>query len=1132
MRYCITGDSLILTDKGIFNIGDISDKREDEVSFKVLSYDGRKNKASRFFDSGKHDIKRVETEQGYSIAGSHNHPLLCWTRNEFGVPVFKWKMLSDVKKGDVALLQRNYSMFSKENLSLEQFFPEINKGSEFGLPKKMTKDLAFALGALVAEGSFHQNKIMFNNSDHVYYEAVKSSLKKTFKGLEFYERDISGGCKEFDLYHQQIVRFLSNIGFKNSRSDKKEIPFSVLRSKKGVVLAFLRGLFEGDGSVKLNTDKRHGGKSIELTYNTKSLKLVRQLKTLLLNFGVVTTKPYHDRKKCYKLIISGAYSISKFKEIGFFSEKKNSVLDEADKLNSLRMSKTDYIPYISDYLRSEYSHNFIQKNNLDRYNLLEKNLSKLSKILKPADMKIVKMLLERKYFFNKVVSVSDDKPEKVYSVKVESDCHSFVANGFLNHNTEARMNKLSEEMLADIDKDTVDYSENFDGSLKEPDVLPSKLPNVLANGTAGIAVGMATNIPPHNLTELCDGINAYIDDPDITVDDMMGYIKGPDFPTRGIISTDKGLEKAYKTGRGKIKIRSKYHVEEVKGKERIIIDEIPYQVNKAALIEQIANLVKDKKINGIRDLRDESDREGMRIVIELKKDAQSEVLINQLFRYSRLEVSYGLNMLALVDNEPRTLSLKDIISQFVKHRKEVITRRTEFELDKAKARAHILEGLITALDDIDEVVGKIKASEDTASASSMLMEDYSLSEKQAKAILDMKLQKLSSLEREKLRDEQKSLKETIAELRSILESESKVLEIIKGELVSIKEKYGDKRKTDIVYEEDGDTDIEELIEEEDVVVTISNHGYIKRLAIDTYRQQRRGGKGVVGATTKEGDFVESIFVANTHSYLMFFTDKGKVYWLKVYNIPEAARQSRGKAIVNLIGKESDENITAYIPVKEFKKDHYLFMATDKGYVKRTSMEQFSRPRRGGIRAINTAEDERLMNVLETSGNDEIILATKQGLAARFRETDVRDMGRTAHGVRGISLNGDDHVVGAVKAEGSILTITANGYGKRTPVEDYRLINRGGKGVINIKSNDRNGEVTSVKAVSELDEILLITRKGIVIRTNVHDVSVIGRNTQGVRLMKMKEDDNVVGAAKIIGEKEEESIVDGESGDNS
>ncbi len=690
--------------------------------------------------------------------------------------------------------------------------------------------------------------------------------------------------------------------------------------------------------------------------------------------------------------------------------------------------------------------------------------------------------------------------------------------------TEARLKKIAEELLADIDKETVDFKPNFDGSLKEPTVLPSKLPNLLINGSSGIAVGMATNIPPHNVGEIIDGTITLIDEPETPVEELMEVVKGPDFPTGGIIMGQNGIKQAYLTGRGKVHVKAKSEIEENKGKDRIIITEIPYMVNKAQLIEHIADLVRDKKIPGISDIRDESDRDGMRIVIEIKKDAQSNVVQNQLMKYTRLSTTFGINMLALVDNEPKTLNLKQIIQNYISHRQIVIRRRTEYELKKAEQRAHILEGLKIALDNIDEVVQKIKKSKDAEASRAMLMTDYSLTEIQAKAILDMKLQRLSNMEQDKIREEHKQLLELIINLKKILASEQEILAIAKKELQEMKAQYNDERKTKLEAVEEGDLIIEDLIKEESVVVTISHKGYVKRLPITTYRQQGRGGTGLKGAGTRDEDFIEHIFVASTHTYLLLFSNKGKVYWLKVFQIPEASRIAAGKAIVNLVNLEPGERINAIVPVKEFDDEHNLALVTKKGTVKKTTLSAYSRPRQGGIIAVTLEENDELVNALLTDNDKEIMIATHNGMAARFHESDARPIGRTAKGVRGIMLKGDDYVVGAIIAKPgkAILTITENGYGKRTTIEQYRLIKRGGVGVINIQCSDRNGKVVGVKSVNEDDDIMFISQHGIIIRTSVHGISMIGRNTQGVRLMKMRSDDKVVAAARIIKEDEEQS----------
>lgn len=682
--------------------------------------------------------------------------------------------------------------------------------------------------------------------------------------------------------------------------------------------------------------------------------------------------------------------------------------------------------------------------------------------------------------------------------------------------TECKLNKLAEEILQDLDKETVDFIPNFDNSLKEPTVLPSKIPNLLINGSSGIAVGMATNIPPHNLIEVVDGVIKLIENPDITIEEINKIIKGPDFPTGGFICGREGIRQAYKTGRGKVIVRAKANVEERKNKQAIIISEIPYQINKSGLLEQIAKLVQEKKIKGISNIRDESDREGMRVVIELKRDANSEIVLNQLYKHSRLQETFGIIMVALVNNEPKVLNLKQMVQLFIEHRQRVVRRRKEFELKKAQERDHILQGLIIALNDINNVIKKIKASKDVEEAKNVLIKGYKLTEIQAKAILDMRLQKLASLEQEKIRQEHKDLLKLIKELKEILASEKRILDIIKKELLEIKEKYGDERRTRIIGAQE-DIEIEDLIKEEDDVITITHSGYIKRLPVDTYKKQRRGGKGVIGTGKKEQDFVEHLFIANTHSYILFFTDKGTVYWLKVYEIPEASRQSLGKAIVNLIEINKEEKITAFIPVREFDDRHYLLMATKKGVIKKTNLSKYSRPRSTGIKAIVLDPMDSLVNAVLTDGDRQIILATKKGMAVKFNEKDARPIGRTARGVRGISLRTGDDVIGMQIADDSktLLTVTENGFGKRTRISEYRLINRGGVGVINIQCTDRNGDVVAVKTVSDDDELILISQNGIIIRVAVKGIPAIGRNTQGVRMMRLEKQDKVRDAAKIV-----------------
>ena len=692
--------------------------------------------------------------------------------------------------------------------------------------------------------------------------------------------------------------------------------------------------------------------------------------------------------------------------------------------------------------------------------------------------------------------------------------------------TEARMNKFAERLLEDINKDTVDFKDNFDASLKEPEVLPCALPNLLVNGSSGIAVGMATNIPPHNINEVCDAVKAYIDNRSITIKDLLQYIKGPDFPTGAQIYDTFGMIKAYETGKGRVIIRSKYHTEE-KNKTSVIIDEIPYQTNKALLIEEIAELVKNKIVEEISDIRDESDRDGMRIVIELKKDANTDIAINKLFKHSNLQQSFSLNLLALVNNKPRTLTLLQLIEEFFKHRVIVIRRRTEYELKKSEERAHIARGLIIALDNIDKAIELIKTSPSNIEAKDRLMKNFELDEIQSQAILDMKLQRLTNLEQGKLRAEMEELLNMIKEYKHILSDETEIHKIIKDELEEIKTKFGDARKTEIMNQNIDGVETEDLIKKEDQIITISHDGYIKRQPIDTYKMQNRGGKGVTGATIKDEDFIEHIFIANTHDHILFFTNFGMVQWLKVYKIPEGSRIAKGKPVINLLplDKDAGEKITAYIPIKEFSDDHFLLMATENGIVKKTALSAFANPRNGGIRAITLDENDKLINVILTDGEKMILLASHDGQAVRFNETDIRPTGRSSMGVIGIRLKEDDKLIGMIKIEKdeTVLTITDQGYGKRSGAEEYRLINRGGSGVINLKCTDKNGYVISVMPVKDDDQIILISQGGIIIRMPTSSISVIGRNTQGVRLMRLNDNDRVMSAAKLTPEDPEGEI---------
>lgn len=680
--------------------------------------------------------------------------------------------------------------------------------------------------------------------------------------------------------------------------------------------------------------------------------------------------------------------------------------------------------------------------------------------------------------------------------------------------TEVRMAKIAELMLQDIDKDTVDFVPNYDESLKEPSVLPSKFPELLVNGTSGIAVGMATNIPPHNMSEVIDGVLMLIDNPDASVEELMTVIKGPDFPTGGLIMGTTGIRDAYTTGRGSVKMRAKAHIETMSnGKPRIVVTELPYQVNKARLIEKIAELARDKQIEGITDLRDESDRKGMSIVIELRKDINPDIMLNQLYKHTQLQDTFGVIMLALVDNQPRILTLKQVLHYYIQHQEDVITRRTRYELSKAEARAHILEGLTIALDHLDAVITTIRESQTADIARNALMDGFKLSEKQAQAILDLRLQRLTGLEREKIEEEYQEVLKKIEWLKSVLADESKIMTIIKEELTAVKEKYGDARRTTITYDM-SEMSEEDLIADEDVVLTISHNNYIKRMKLDTYNKQNRGGQGILGMSTKEGDFVENILITTTHHTILFFTSRGRVHYLKAYQIAEASRQARGTALINLLKLDKGEKITAVLQVREYNPAKFLFMATRKGIVKKVQLSEFNTTRKLGVIALKLDDDDELIGVKQTDGQKQILIGTRNGYAIIFDEEEVRSMGRIARGVKGIKLRDGDEVVGmdTIKRDSEILTVTAGGYGKRTKVEEYTTHHRGAMGVINLRVTEKTGEVIGLKVVRDGQELMLISTNGIIIRTGLDKISVIGRASQGVIIMKTAEDDKVASMA--------------------
>ena len=1120
MRYCVSGDSLVVTENGLERIDSISNN--ENISLRVLSKDKKIHNASKWFDSGEHETLKIVTNKGYELIGSKNHPVLTLSKNEIGKPIFEWKLLEYVNEDDIVVIDRKEDDFwPVKELDLTKYYPKIENKHQHKriLPLTLNEDLAFILGSLVAEGTISDEKIEFCNTDAEFINQFENSWNKVFpdyKLHKFAKKPSSYGKKEYtrlECHSIYIIDFLKNVGLNAAKSDKKLIPFSILNSPKKVVSSFLRSYFEGDGSIS------YSNKMVELSCCSKSSELLKQIQIILLRFGIDSFRRYDKHKFIDKLYLRGKRNVLRFyKNINFFSLRKRQKIEFVLLNYKKESSLTDFVPFISDFVRNKCDSSFISKNNFDRYENMNNNYQTVSSIVLEKTGENLTSLFEYfltyDYLFDKVMKVEEAGIKKVYSLKVESNCHTFISNGFVSHNTEAKMEKISDEILQDIDKETCIMLPNFDNSLDEPKIMPAKLPNLLLNGSSGIAVGMTTNMPPHNINDVCDTILQYIDNPEVEVRELAKTIKAPDFPTGGYVSGE--FDKVYCEGKGRMTVRGRTKIEE-KNKTNIVITEIPYQVNKASLVEEIANLVKDKKLPDVSDIKDESAKGKVRVVVELRKGADPKFTLNRLYSYTKLQTSFDAIMLALVNDQPKQLNIKQLVEVYVNHRRKIVRKRTEFDLDKADKRLHIVEGLIIAQKNIDEVIRLIKKSKSVTEASEGLQERFKLSQKQAQAILEMRLQNLTSLEFEKLNNEEKELRELIEALKKILGDEKEILKIIKKEVSSLRKEFGDERRTAI---SGGVKEFEEkdLVDKKEVVITITDRGYTKRIDLKQYKEQKRGGKGVIGSDLATGDFVKDLLTCSTHDYLLFFTDSGKVHWLKAYEIPEIAKYGKGKALINLL-ELKDEKVTSVLAVKEFKD--YLMMATKKGIVKKIELEEFNSPRKGGIKAIDLdGKDDSLITVEPILSKQEVLLVTKEGQACRFNSDDVRSTGRGSYGVTGIRMDGKDEVVSleVLPLENAdkytILTITKNGYGKRSEISDYRLTARGGKGVINIKVTDKTGEVITSQSVLNEDSAIVTTANGIVIRSPVKGTRVMGRATQGVRIIKLQEKDYVTDLVRV------------------
>ncbi|MFK5976526.1 MAG: DNA gyrase subunit A [Sulfurovum sp.] len=1126
MRYCVTADTKVKTDNGIVEISKMINNSalnsDNDIGIKVLSMGKSINSASKFFNSGEHEIYKLQTKEGYSISGSANHPVLTISTDNNAKPIYAWKRLDAISSDDKIVIDRSEKSIDDRKATQKE------------------NNLAIIAGCLVSEGFISKDRMGFNNTDKKYFDDfIDAWREEVGEHYYSYQRELKSGkmIYEFDvqLNHSKdrdkildLDIYTETVGLK---SKDKIVPPHIFSYPKEAQKVFLQYLFEGDGSFsKLEKN------TLIVQYSSISQKLTEDIQILLLEFGIVgkisKTKARDERK----VFLSNFRNIYKFyQNIGFVADKKerfNRVVEEEvirreEKQGSL---SKDYIPYLSDYIRSITNNSYIKRHNIDRYERIDNNLEKiLSSINNISIGQEFLEYIENNYYYASVDSCqSTGQKEVVYSIKVDSDCHSFVANGMINHNTEARMTKIAEELLSDLDKDTVDFTPNYDDSMSEPSVLPSRVPNLLLNGSSGIAVGMATNIPPHRLEELIKALLLRIDMPTSTVEDMIKIVHGPDFPTGGIIFGRKGITDAYTTGRGRIKVRAKTHLEQKGNKDVIVIDELPFQVNKSRLIENIAGLVRDKHVEGISELRDESDRDGIRVVIELKRDAMSEIVLNNLFKSTQMQVTFGIIMLAIANKEPKVFTLIELFDLFLKHRKTVVIRRTIFELEKARSRAHILEGLKIAIDNIDEVIKIIRASKEDTEARENLMSRFTLSIIQVKAILEMRLGRLTGLQIEKIESELVALLKVIAELEAILKSEDKINVIIREELVEIGDKYSLPRRTEIVDDYD-DIDIEDLIPNEPMVVTITHRGYIKRVPVKSYEKQHRGGKGKIAVTTYDDDFIEKFFTSSTHDTLMFVTDRGQLYWLKVYRIPEGSRTAKGKAVVNLINLQADEKIMAIIPTTDFESDKGLVFFTRNGIVKRTNLSEYSNIRSNGVRAINLDENDTLVEAKIVKPDTKwLFVATKKGICIRFKVEDAREIGRVARGVTAIKFKIDgDFVCGATTIENEddeLLMMSEKGLGKRTTASEYREQNRAGKGVISMKLTPKTGDVVGVVFVEEDKDLMCLTSIGKMIRVDMETIRKAGRNTSGVKIVDVEKKDKVVSIAKC---QKEEVVIDAE-----
>ncbi|MDT5007922.1 MAG: gyrase subunit [Mycobacterium sp.] len=1121
MRYCITGDALIRLPLGqSVRIADVvkgaSPNTDNEIDLKVLDRHGDPVTADRLFHSGSHQTFTVTTAQGYAITGTANHPLLCLVEVG-GVPTLLWKLIEEIRPDDHVVVQRTLP-------------------TELGAADWHDALEALLLGALVSEGFVSEKRAGFNNLDRDFFNMVVSAYDAIVGGARYTSaRTIASGSSlhELDVHNLTALRKTRLRDLVGQRSADKSVPEWLWHAPAAVKRIFLQALFEGDGSCSALPRN-----TIQVSYSTRSDRLAADVQQMLLEFGVVSSRYRHATGE-HKVVLTNRGQAELFaQQIGFGGAKQIKLQTLLSALPERGAGRDhDVVPGLAAFIRAHsggrwVDKEWLRKHNIDGVERWRRDGAEIrSHIADPDVRAIAEELTDGRFYYARVAAVTDAGVQPVYSLRVDTDDHAFITNGFVSHNTEARLTPLAMEMLREIDEETVDFIPNYDGRVQEPTVLPSRFPNLLANGSGGIAVGMATNMPPHNLRELSEAVfwclDNYEADEEATLAAVTERVKGPDFPTYGLIVGSQGIHDAYTTGRGSIRMRGVVVIEEdSRGRTLLVITELPYQVNHDNFITSIADQVRDGKLAGIANIEDQgSDRVGMRIVVEIKRDAVAKVVLNNLYKHTQLQTSFGANMLSIVDGVPRTLRIDQLIRLYVVHQLDVIVRRTTYRLRKANERAHILRGLVKALDALDEVIALIRASETVDVARQGLIELLDIDEIQAQAILDMQLRRLAALERQRIVDDLAKIEAEIADLEDILAKPERQRAIVHDELAELVEKYGDDRRTRIIPA-DGDVADEDLIAREEVVVTITETGYAKRTKSDLYRSQKRGGKGVQGAGLKQDDIVNHFFVCSTHDWILFFTTQGRVYRAKAYDLPEASRTARGQHVANLLAFQPEERIAQVIQIKTYEDAPYLVLATRKGLVKKSKLTDFDSNRSGGIVAVNLRDGDELVGAVLCSAEDDLLLVSAKGQSIRFSATEeaLRPMGRATSGVQGMRFNTDDQLLSlnVVQPDTFLLVATAGGYAKRTAIDEYPVQGRGGKGVLTIQFDKRRGSLVGALVVDDATELYAITSGGGVIRTTARQVRKAGRQTKGVRLMNLGEGATLIAIARNAEESDAEA----------